>query len=83
LEKLTTPVNTNLDDKSPEQKRLIETIMMLPATTLEDETLQYNAAINAFTAYCKIEEGGSSILGEGQPDLSLLLRLKLKKTLIP
>jgi len=64
LEKLTTRVNANLDDKSPEQKRLIKTVMTLAATTLEDETLRRNAAINAVTAYCKVEEAGSSILGE-------------------
>ena len=54
-------VRTNLDsfdDNLPEQKRLIETVMTLPATTLEDEMRRRNAAITAVTAYCKIEEGG-------------------------
>jgi hypothetical protein len=54
-------VNTNLeslDDKPLEQKRLIATVMTLPAATLEDEMRRRNAAINAITAYCKVEEGG-------------------------
>jgi hypothetical protein len=48
----------SFDDNLPEQKRLIETVMTLPATTLEDEMRRRNAAITAVTAYCKIEEGG-------------------------
>jgi hypothetical protein len=48
----------SLDDKPLEQKRLIATVMTLPAATLEDEMLRRNAAINAITAYCKVEEGG-------------------------
>jgi hypothetical protein len=54
-------VKTNLeslDDKPPEQKHLIATVMTLPAATLEDEMRRRNAAINAITAYCKVEEGG-------------------------
>jgi hypothetical protein len=54
-------VKTNLeclDDKPLEQKRLIATVMMLPAATLEDEMHRRNAAINAITAYCKVKEGG-------------------------
>jgi hypothetical protein len=54
-------VKTNLeslDDKPLEQKRLIATVMTLPAATLEDEMRRRNAAINAVTAYCKVEEGG-------------------------
>src|SRR5438045_9186320 len=48
----------SLDDKPLEQKHLIATVMMLPAATLEDEMCQWNAAINAVTAYCKVKEGG-------------------------
>ena len=54
-------VKTNLeflDDKPPKQKHLIATVMTLPAATLEDEMHQQNTAINAITAYCKVEEGG-------------------------
>ena len=48
----------SLDDKPLEQKRLIATVVMLPAATLEDEMRRRNAAINAIIAYCKVEEGG-------------------------
>jgi hypothetical protein len=62
--KFTEDVRTNLeslDDKPPEQKRLIATVMTLPATTLEDEIRRRNAAINSITAYCKVEEGGCDL----------------------
>jgi hypothetical protein len=48
----------SLDDKPLKQKRLIATVMTLPAATLEDKMRRRNAAINAVTAYCKVEEGG-------------------------
>jgi Protein of unknown function (DUF3435) len=54
-------VKTNLeslDDKPLTQKRLIATVITLPTATLEDEMRRRNAAINAVTAYCKVEEGG-------------------------
>ena len=57
-------VKTNLeslDNKPPEQKRLIATVMTLPAATLEDEMRRRNAAINAVTAYCKVKEGGCDL----------------------
>jgi hypothetical protein len=47
------------DDRPLEQKRLIETIMTLPGTTLEEEVCRRSAAINAVAAYCKFEEGGA------------------------
>jgi hypothetical protein len=47
------------DDMPPKQKRLIETIMTLPGTTLEEEIRRRNAAIDAVAAYCKFEEGGA------------------------
>ena len=37
---------------------MIATVITLPTPTLEDEMRQRNAAINAITAYCKVEEGG-------------------------
>ena len=36
--------------------------MTLPIATLEDEIRRWNAAINAITAYCKVEEGGYDLL---------------------
>ena len=58
--KFSKDVRTNLElsnNKSPEQKRLIETVITLLATTLEDEMLRCNAAINAVIVYCQIKEG--------------------------
>lgn len=50
----------NLADDMPlPQRRLAETIITLPGTTLEEETCRRNAAINAAAAYCKIQEGGA------------------------
>jgi len=45
--------------RTPEHKRLIETVMSLPGSTLEAETRRRNDAINAIVAYCKTEEGGT------------------------
>jgi hypothetical protein len=47
------------DEMPPIQKRLVETIMTLPGTTLEEEFRRRNAAISAVAAYCKFEEGGA------------------------
>ncbi|KAJ9656079.1 hypothetical protein H2201_008651 [Coniosporium apollinis] len=60
--KFTEDVRTTLEsstDKTPEQKRLIEAVMTLPGTSLEDEVRRRNAAIDAVTDYCKVEEGGT------------------------
>jgi hypothetical protein len=48
-----------LDDRPLEQKRLIETIMTLPGTTLKEKVCWRSAVINAVAAYCKFEEGGA------------------------
>jgi hypothetical protein len=40
------------------QRRLVEAVLALPGTTLEEETGHRNAAIDAVAAYCKFEEGG-------------------------
>jgi hypothetical protein len=45
-------------ERTPEHKRLIETVMSLPGSTLEEETSRRNAAINAIVVYCQTEEGG-------------------------
>lgn len=46
------------EDTLPEQRLLIETIILAPpGVTLEEEIMRCNNAINAVTAYCKIEEG--------------------------
>jgi hypothetical protein len=84
--KLKEDIRANLesaDDKSLEQKCLIETIMTLPATTLEDEMLRRNAAINAVTAYCKIEEGGSLYLGRGSSRRVTSAAVKVEESTYP
>jgi hypothetical protein len=46
------------EDTLPEQRRLIETMILAPpGETLEEEHQRRNDAINAVTAYCKVEEG--------------------------
>jgi hypothetical protein len=46
------------EDTLPEQRRLIETIILAPpGETLEMEIARRNNGINAVCAYCKIEEG--------------------------
>ena len=47
------------DEMPSPQKRLVETVLTLPGTTLEEELARRNAAIDAVAAYCKFEEGGS------------------------
>lgn len=42
------------------QRRLVETIITLLGTTLEEEICRRNAAINATAAYCKFQEGGAA-----------------------
>jgi len=45
-------------DTLPEQRRLIETMILAPpGATLEEEQQRRDNAVNAVTAYCKIEEG--------------------------
>jgi hypothetical protein len=45
------------DDMPLLQRRLVEAVLTLPGTTLEEETGRHNAAIDAVAAYCKFEEG--------------------------
>jgi hypothetical protein len=55
-EELKTTLDTS-DNMAPAQRRLVETVMTLPGTTLEEELRRRNAAIDAVAAYCKFEEG--------------------------
>ncbi|KAL5347682.1 hypothetical protein ACLOAV_007091 [Pseudogymnoascus australis] len=48
------------DDMPQPQRRLVETVITLPGTTLEEEICRRNAAINATAAYCKFQEGGAA-----------------------
>lgn len=47
------------ENRTPEHLLLIDAIMTLPATSLEEEILRRITAINAVTAYCGVEEGRS------------------------
>ena len=40
---------------------MIAAVITLLAATLKDKMQQQNAAINAITAYCKVEEGGCDL----------------------
>lgn len=46
------------DDIPPTQRRLVDTIITLPGTSLEEETRQRNKAINAVAAHYQFQEGG-------------------------
>jgi hypothetical protein len=45
------------DQMTPEHLLLIDAILTLPETSIENETRRRIAAINAITAYCDLEEG--------------------------
>ena len=45
------------DQLTPEHLLLIDAILTLPETSLENETRRRITAINAITAYCSVEEG--------------------------
>jgi len=47
------------DDMPTVQKHMVESIMTLPGTTLEEEFCRRSTAINAVAAYCKFQEGGA------------------------
>lgn len=53
------PKAVQIPEMPPMQKRLVETIMTLPGTTVEEEFCRRNAAINAVAAYCNFQEGGA------------------------
>lgn len=59
--KFTKDVKTTLglsDVMPPAQRRLVETVMILPGTTLEEEFHRRDAAIDAVVVYCRFEESG-------------------------
>jgi len=66
------------NDTLPEQRRLIETMILAPpGATLEAEHQRRNDAINAVTAYCKIEEGdmrGGRKRSGGRPKRAVIKR---------
>jgi hypothetical protein len=46
-------------ERTPEHNQLIESLLSLPGSSLEEEYRRRSTAINAIVAYCKIEEGGT------------------------
>jgi len=63
--KLSQDVKSTLDQNDempPLQKRLAETVMTLPGTTIEEEFRRRNAAIDAVAAYCHFQEGRAAAL---------------------
>jgi len=59
--------SVQLADKIPPmQKRLVETVMTLPGTTVE-EFRRCNAAIDGVAAYCHFQEGGAVAMPRGRP----------------
>jgi hypothetical protein len=68
--KLSQDVKTTLDQNDempPPQKRLAETVMTLPGTTIEEEFRRRNAAIDAVAAYCHFQEGGAAAQPRARP----------------
>jgi Protein of unknown function (DUF3435) len=49
-----------LEEMTPEHLLLIDAILTLPETSLENETRRRIAAVDAITAYCGVEEGPAS-----------------------
>ena len=56
-----------VDEMPPMQKRLAETVMTLPGTTVVEEFRRRNAAIDAVAAYCHFQEGGAVAMPRGRP----------------
>ncbi|KAF2174480.1 hypothetical protein K469DRAFT_743610 [Zopfia rhizophila CBS 207.26] len=44
-------------ERTPQHNRLIESVLSLPGSSLEEEARQRSAAINAIIAYCYVMEG--------------------------
>jgi hypothetical protein len=56
------------DQVTPEHFLLIDAILTLPETSLENENRRRIAAVNAITAYCGVEEGPASCrIQRGRP----------------
>jgi Protein of unknown function (DUF3435) len=54
------------DDMPPIQRRLVETILTLPGTTLEEEIRRRNATIDAVTTYYHFQEGRAAARPRGR-----------------
>jgi hypothetical protein len=60
VDKDTRDVLERLDQLTLEHLLLIDAILTLPKTSLENENRRRIAAVNAITAYCGVEEGPAS-----------------------
>jgi hypothetical protein len=56
-----------VDEMPLMQKRLIETVMTMPGTTVEEEFRQRNAAIDAIATYCYFQEGRAVAMPRERP----------------
>jgi hypothetical protein len=55
------------DEMPPMQKRLAQTVMTLPGTTVVEEFRRRNAAIDAVATCCHFQEGGAVAMPRGRP----------------
>ena len=62
------------------QKRLVETMMTLPGTSIEEEFRSRNAAIDAVAAYCHFPEEGAAARPRARPSTRRASPTPLKKT---
>jgi hypothetical protein len=56
-----------VDEMPLMQKRLVETVMTIPGTTVEEEFHRRNTAIDAVAAYCHFQEGGAVAMSRERP----------------
>ncbi|KAH8787515.1 C2H2 finger domain protein [Hyaloscypha sp. PMI_1271] len=69
-----------IDEMPPIQKRLAETVMTLPGTTVVEEFCRRNAAIEAVAAYCHFQEGGAVAMPRGRPSTQKAGPMMAKET---
>lgn len=70
------------DQMTPEHLCLIDAILTLPETSIENEYQRRIAAINAITAYCSVEEGSASPCAQhGRPLKPLILKAQVPDAL--
>ncbi|KAH9204097.1 hypothetical protein DL95DRAFT_498649 [Leptodontidium sp. 2 PMI_412] len=66
--------------KLSQDKRLAETVMTLPGTTIEEEFRRRNAAIDAVAAYCHFQEGGAAAIPRKRPSTRRTSPMPSKET---
>ncbi|KAH7370264.1 hypothetical protein BKA65DRAFT_471486 [Rhexocercosporidium sp. MPI-PUGE-AT-0058] len=68
-----------VDEMPPIQKRLAETVITLPGTTVVEEFRRRNAAIDAVAAFCHFQEGGAVAMPHGRPSTQKLAAAEAEK----